>query len=67
MNRMQALARPELLLPHRDARSTRFRLLLLGLRLLQGGGSSLDFRDRELLRSRVFAVAFSWFWHAPQW
>ena len=61
----KAFARTELLSASPSSFGARFRLLNLGFILIQGG--SLEFRDKQLLRDRVYSVAFSWFYSRPGW
>ena len=61
----KAFARPELLSVSPSSFGARFRLLNLGFILIQGG--ALEYRDKQLLRDRVYSVAFSWFYSRPGW
>ena len=61
----KAFARTELLSASPSSFGARFRLLNLGFMLIQGG--SLEHRDKQLLRDRVYSVAFSWFYSRPGW
>ena len=61
----KAFARSELLSAAPQSFGARFRLVALGFHLVQGGG--LEYRDRQLLRDRVYSVAFGWFYSRPGW
>ena len=61
----KAFARSELLSSAAQSFGARFRLVALGFHLVQGGG--LEYRDRQLLRDRVYSVAFGWFYSRPGW
>ena len=61
----KAFARTELISASPSSFGARFRLLNLGFMLIQGG--SLEHRDKQLLRDRVYSVAFAWFYSRPGW
>ena len=61
----KAFARSELLSSAAQSFGARFRLVALGFHLVQAGG--LEYRDRQLLRDRVYSVAFGWFYSRPGW
>ena len=61
----KAFARSELLAASPSSFGARFRLLNLGFILIQRG--ALEYRDKQLLRDRVYSVAFSWFYSRPGW
>jgi len=67
----KAFARPELLSTTEQSFPCRFRLILLGLRLLHGGGvgqpALVDSRDKQMLRDRVYAAALDWFENPAIW
>eukprot|EP00474_Spongospora_subterranea_P000860 CRZ01318.1 hypothetical protein [Spongospora subterranea] len=57
----KALSRPDFISLAPTAFSARFRMLLLGLRMVHSGQS------QELLRDRVMSAAFAWFTDGPRW
>jgi hypothetical protein len=71
----KSFARPDLLSSSEKSFGCRFRLLYLGIKLVQSsneagagsGGSFLDLRDKQLLRDRIYAAALAWFHTQPSW
>ena len=72
----KSFARPDLLSSSEKSFGCRFRLLNLGLKLIQAGGGSaasnvsssfLDLRDKQLLRDRIYHAALLWFQSNANW
>jgi hypothetical protein len=62
----KAFAHPELVTTEPSSFGARFRLLYLGLKLVQSD-TSQDLRDKELLRDRIYGCALQWFYTKPTW
>lgn len=62
----KALGNPQFILTTPSSFGCRFKMFVLGLKLIDAKGFEA-FELLELLRDRVYAASFHWFFEAPRW